>query len=103
MTDAYDDFCTRLDEVEAAIPRHVDPESPAADAWYERLPMDPYAATDPGEFFAVATEIFFTDPAALDDAYPALYELFRDYFGQDPLTAVAPPHPDPAHRARRPR
>ena len=103
MTDAYEDFCTRLDQVEAAIPRHIDPESPAADAWYERLPLDPYAATDPGEFFAVATEIFFTDPAALHRAYPALYALFRDYFGQDPLTAHAAPHPDPADRARRPR
>lgn len=103
MTSAYEDFCKRLDEVEAAIPRHVDPESPAADAWYERLPLDPYAATDPGEFFAVATEIFFTDPGALHDAYPALYALFRDYFGQDPLTAHAAPPPDPADRSQRSR
>ncbi|RPH66373.1 MAG: zinc-dependent peptidase [Burkholderiales bacterium] len=86
MTEAYEDFCARLDAVEAAIPRHVDPESPAADAWFGRLPLDPYAATDPGEFFAVAAETFFTDPATLERAYPALYALFRDYFGQDPLT-----------------
>ncbi len=88
MTEAYEDFCARLDAVEAAIPRHVDPESPAADAWFGRLPLDPYAATDPGEFFAVAAETFFTDAATLARAYPALYTLFRDYFGQDPLTVA---------------
>lgn len=85
MSAAYEDFCARLDAVEAAIPRHVDPESPAADRWFARLPLDPYAATDPGEFFAVATEAFFTDAPGLAQAYPELYALFRDYFGQDPL------------------
>ncbi|ODS91771.1 MAG: hypothetical protein ABS45_09775 [Comamonas sp. SCN 65-56] len=88
MTDAYEDFCMRVDRIEAAIPRHVDPESAAADAWYERLPLDPYAATDPGEFFAVTAETFFTAPQALAHAYPALYALFRDYFRQDPLTSA---------------
>lgn len=88
MTEAYEDFCSRLDQVEAAIPRHVDPESAAADPWFERLPLDPYAATDPGEFFAVTAEVFFTDPAALHRAYPDLYSLFRDYFAQDPLTGA---------------
>ena len=88
MTDAYEDFCMRVDRIEAAIPRYVDPESAAADAWYGRLPLDPYAATDPGEFFAVTAETFFTAPQALAHAYPALYALFRDYFRQDPLTSA---------------
>ena len=90
MSETYEDFCMRLDAVEAAIPRHVDPESPAADAWYEGLPLDPYAATDPGEFFAVAAETFFTDPHRLQRAYPGLYALFRDFFRQDPLTGAIP-------------
>lgn len=89
MTDAYDDFCARLDAVESSIPRSVDPESPEADDWYARLPLDPYAATDPGEFFAVAAETFFTDPRKLRSAWPALYDLFREYFGQDPMFASA--------------
>lgn len=89
MSDAYEDFCIRVERLEAAIPRHVDPESPAADAWYERLPLDPYAASDPGEFFAVTAEAFFTAPRALVRAYPAVYALFRDYFRQDPLTGAA--------------
>jgi len=90
MSDAYEDFCKRVERIEAAIPRHVDPESPAADAWYERLPLDPYAASDPGEFFAVTAEAFFTAPRALVRAYPAVYALFRDYFCQDPLTGRIP-------------
>lgn len=87
MNDAWDDFGARLEAIEASIPHHVDPESPTADQWYAKLPLDPYAATDPGEFFAVASEAFFTAPLPLRRAYPALYALFRDYFRQDPLFA----------------
>jgi Mlc titration factor MtfA (ptsG expression regulator) len=43
-----------------------------------------YAATDPGEFFAVATEVFFTRPVALRDAKPALYGVLAEFFRQDP-------------------
>lgn len=43
-----------------------------------------YAATDPGEFFAVAVEAFFTRPAALRESHPAAYELLRRYFSLDP-------------------
>ncbi len=88
MTAAYDDFSARLEAAETAIPRHIDPDSPAADAWYETLPLDPYAAIDPGEFFAVTVEAFFTDPQGIQQSYPALYALFRDYFRQDPLAGT---------------
>lgn len=43
-----------------------------------------YAATDPGEFFAVVTEVFFTRPVALRDAKPELYEVLAAFFHQDP-------------------
>ena len=43
-----------------------------------------YAATDPGEFFAVATETFFTRPAALRDSDPELYDVLRSFYRQDP-------------------
>ena len=46
--------------------------------------LDPYGASDPAEFFAVATECFFDAPQAMRAEYPALYELFRDYYRQDP-------------------
>lgn len=46
--------------------------------------LDPYGATDPAEFFAVATECFFDAPRGMHSEYPDLYELFRDYYRQDP-------------------
>ncbi len=46
--------------------------------------LDPYGATNPAEFFAVATECFFDAPRTMRQAYPDLYQLFRDYYRQDP-------------------
>jgi MtfA peptidase len=43
-----------------------------------------YAAQDPGEFFAVAAEVFFDQPEAMRDLKPDLYGVFAEYFGQDP-------------------
>ncbi len=43
-----------------------------------------YAATDTGEFFAVATETFFSVPERLEEASPELYDVLREVFGQDP-------------------
>ncbi len=43
-----------------------------------------YGGTDPGEFFAVAAEVFFTRPVTLAAEKPDLYEIYRDFFGQDP-------------------
>jgi Mlc titration factor MtfA (ptsG expression regulator) len=50
----------------------------------ERPPLRDYAATDTAEFFAVATEAFFDAPIALERNEPALYEVLRDYYEQDP-------------------
>lgn len=100
---AWQGFCTMVDRLEAAIPRHVDPESPQGEAWYARLPLDPYAATDPGEFFAVAVESFFVDPDPLAEVFPGLYARFRDYFGLDPLAVTGQqPPPQPAGRPSSP-
>lgn len=46
--------------------------------------LDPYGATDPAEFFAVSTEVFFERPAALKDALPGLYDQLATYFRLDP-------------------
>lgn len=43
-----------------------------------------YGATKPAEFFAVVTELFFEKPCELQREHPALYEEFRQYYGQDP-------------------
>jgi Mlc titration factor MtfA (ptsG expression regulator) len=43
-----------------------------------------YGATDPAEFFAVATESFFNRPHELRDNHPALYEELKGFYRQDP-------------------
>jgi Mlc titration factor MtfA (ptsG expression regulator) len=43
-----------------------------------------YGATQPAEFFAVVTELFFEKPVELQQQHPALYEEFRQYYCQDP-------------------
>jgi Mlc titration factor MtfA (ptsG expression regulator) len=86
---AYDDFVAAVEDAETSIPPEVDPESEEADPWYEALPLDPYAATDEAEFFAVAAEAFFVAPDRLRSAFPALYGLFVEFFGQDPGARAA--------------
>jgi Mlc titration factor MtfA (ptsG expression regulator) len=61
---------------------------------YERLRsggeigvLRPYAATNAGEFFAVATEAFFTLPDRLREDEPALYEVLAGFYRQDPAAA----------------
>ncbi len=47
-------------------------------------PLDPYGATNRAEFFAVATEAFFQQPAELKQRLPPLYEELRKFYRQDP-------------------
>ena len=46
--------------------------------------MDEYAATDPGEFFAVTSEYFFDTPAVLEAEYPPVYRRLCEFYRQDP-------------------
>ena len=62
---AYDDLVQRLDRGE--------------EPW-----LDPYAAENPAEFFAVCTEMFFDIPTAFRAEYPALYTQLAAFFRQDP-------------------
>jgi len=48
--------------------------------------LDPYAATNAAEFFAVATEAFFEDPRGMVGGLPAVYDVLRRYFRQDPAS-----------------
>ena len=48
-------------------------------------PINPYAATNPAEFFAVICEYFFTAPELLHRHEPEVYRQLRAYFLQDPL------------------
>ncbi len=47
--------------------------------------LDTYGATNPPEFFAVATEAFFERPCALRAHHPKLYAQLQNYFRQDPV------------------
>jgi Mlc titration factor MtfA (ptsG expression regulator) len=48
--------------------------------------LDPYGAEGIEEFFAVAVEAFFVAPAALRAEHASLYELFKEFFRQDPAS-----------------
>ena len=50
--------------------------------------LDPYATTNPGEFFAVATETFFEQPQALAAEHAELYGVLRDFYRQDPAARL---------------
>jgi len=43
-----------------------------------------YGASDPAEFFAVATEVFFEQPQAMAAEHPALYAEFSTFYRVDP-------------------
>ncbi|MCW8827263.1 MAG: zinc-dependent peptidase, partial [Gammaproteobacteria bacterium] len=47
--------------------------------------IDRYATTNPAEFFAVMTEIFFEDPRLLQTQYPKIYDELRRFYRQDPI------------------
>jgi hypothetical protein len=44
--------------------------------------INPYAATSPAEFFAVASEYFFTAPDILKDCCPGVHRQLTLFYGQ---------------------
>ena len=66
---AYADLCARVDAGEDTA-------------------VDPYATTDPAEFFAVLTEVFFETPRLLDTEYPAVYRHLQQFYRQHPLARM---------------
>jgi Mlc titration factor MtfA (ptsG expression regulator) len=46
--------------------------------------IDEYGATDPAEFFAVASEIFFMRSSELKKEHSDLYEVLKDFYRLDP-------------------
>ncbi len=55
--------------------------------------LDPYAAEDEVEFFAVASEEFIECAAQLRDAHPRLYTLLCEFYGIDPAEWTDPMTP----------
>ena len=66
---AYADLCARVDAGEDTV-------------------IDPYATTDPAEFFAVLTEVFFETPQVINLEYPAIYQQLQQFYRQHPLGKV---------------
>ena len=69
---AYNDFCAKVDAAQADTLSELPEE--------DILAIDPYASENPGEFFAVLSEVFFETPAILNREYPALYNLFCRFY-----------------------
>jgi hypothetical protein len=65
LGDAYTDLTRRIEQHRPSV-------------------LDAYGATNPAEFFAVATECFFERPLPLEGAYPDLYEELRRFYRRDP-------------------
>jgi MtfA peptidase len=74
----YERFVQRVEAAEA------DPET------HPLTTLDPYGASAVEEFFAVASEAFFTSPERLQSAHPPLYALLVRYYRQDPAKETMP-------------
>ena len=62
----------------------------ALQAGQHRPPLQEYGATNPAEFFAVATEAFFDVSRSLAHHEPNLYDVLRGYYHQDPAARPQP-------------
>jgi Mlc titration factor MtfA (ptsG expression regulator) len=51
------------------------------DAGHEPI-IDPYAAMEPAEFFAVCSEYWFSAPEHLRAVMPEVAERLRDFYGE---------------------
>ena len=94
----YHEFAHRLDfsdgivdgtpilESEADYPKWIEASTKLYEAVRNgegpRLLRD-YAGTNPAEFFAVATEVFFDKGSAMERELPDLYEVLLAFYGQD--------------------
>jgi Mlc titration factor MtfA (ptsG expression regulator) len=84
----------RYQEWSAVLSRHY--ENLRTRAMYRmETVMDPYGATNPAEFFAVATETFFEKPYQMAEHHAELYAEFLDYYRVDPRQWMSPPPPPP--------
>lgn len=53
--------------------------------------LDHYGATNPAEFFAVATETFFEKPEKMAEHHAELFEVLKAYYRVDPADWTHPP------------
>jgi Mlc titration factor MtfA (ptsG expression regulator) len=93
FSSAYNDFRRRVFAFERPLPPVSDEAEETLHRLHESgrrgLPMDPYAAKNPAEFFAVASEVFFVAPVGLALDYPDIYRLLARYYRQEPIAIPA--------------
>ena len=65
FSEAYADFCNRVEGDAATV-------------------LDPYAAESPAEFFAVMSEAFFQTPLLVRSHNARVYEQLAFFYRQDP-------------------
>ncbi|PCJ42911.1 MAG: hypothetical protein COA71_05300 [SAR86 cluster bacterium] len=53
---------------------------------HHKTVMDNYGATNPAEFFAVATETFFEKPKQLENRHPELFAELKKFYRVDPAS-----------------
>lgn len=71
FTEAYNDFCAKVDSGAETV-------------------IDPYAAESPAEFFAVLSEVFFEIPQVLQREYAEVYRQLAAFYRQDPAARQVP-------------
>lgn len=69
FTVAYEDFCAQLVRGEYPV-------------------INPYAAENPAEFFAVLSEVFFVQPYRIKRHFPEVYRQLARYYRQDPAARL---------------
>ncbi|NCJ07486.1 hypothetical protein GS597_13405 [Synechococcales cyanobacterium C] len=57
----------------------------------QKTVLDAYGATNPAEFFAVATETFFEKPRQLKKNHSGLYAQLQHYYRVDPIQWISNP------------
>jgi Mlc titration factor MtfA (ptsG expression regulator) len=95
----YHEFAHKLDQLDGAADGM--PPLPSRDdesAWTQTLGTNfrrlrrrgsdglvrGYGATNPAEYFAVTSELFFTRPIELRDRHPRVYRQLADFYRQEP-------------------
>jgi Mlc titration factor MtfA (ptsG expression regulator) len=97
----YHEFAHKLDQLDGAADGM--PPLPSRDhesAWVQTLGTNyrrlrrrgsdglvrGYGATNPAEYFAVTSELFFTRPVDLRERHPRVYDRLADFYRQDPAS-----------------
>lgn len=101
----YHEFAHKLDQLDGAADGMPPlPGREARAAWSQTLGTNfrrlqrrgpdglvrAYGATNPAEYFAVTSELFFTRPVDLNERLPRVYRRLADFYRQDPAARQQP-------------